>query len=392
MAPNAARVLDHIGVYSRLRPQGFAYEGIDFENGAGQHLGTFLNGSQKEYAFPALRIHRVILHDELVAACKQRGIEMHFEKKFKDVQESDQGVVVEFDDGEKVEAEFLVGCDGIHSKVRDHVQKVTPTYSGLMGIMGTVMDDNLDSMHVPKAQQQSLPCMLFGSTGGFAIMPSNFEGSEIGYFATISDDVDRGREGWAKLYDDKAALKKILADHFTFEGSTYPPLIKELCEKTELKALTSWPFFSVPHLDKWTSQLNRVIVIGDAAHAIPPTGGQGAAMAFEDAETLAYALRDVYDIQARSQSSSATSKSGHVELTAVRAEKLDKWQRHRQERVAKVLDFTTKNGNQRKATSHLYEQAAKEWLMWASMKFAGPTGGARWLYGYNAESVLSDLV
>ncbi|MCJ1306330.1 hypothetical protein MMC08_009150 [Hypocenomyce scalaris] len=28
----------------------------------------------------------------------------------------------------------------------------------------------------------------------------------------------------------------------------------------------------------------------DAAHAIPPTGGQGAAMAFEDAETLAYTI------------------------------------------------------------------------------------------------------
>jgi len=68
-----------------------------------------------------------------------------------------------------------------------------------------------------------------------------------------------------------------------------------------------------------------------------------------------------------------------------------KWEQHRFARIAKVIDFTTKNGDMRKSSNHFYEQAAKEWLIWVMFKFMGPEGGAHWLYAYNAESVLSAL-
>jgi hypothetical protein len=71
-------------------------------------------------------------------------------------------------------------------------------------------------------------------------------GKEVGYFATIEAE-DRGREGWAKLEESKAELKKMLSDRFLDAKSSWPPLVKELCEKTAVSALTSWPFFSVPH-------------------------------------------------------------------------------------------------------------------------------------------------
>jgi hypothetical protein len=61
-------------------------------------------------------------------------------------------------------------------------------------------------------------------------------------------------------------------------------------------------------------------------------------------------------------------------------------------RVAKVLDFTTKNGTLRKSNPHFYEQAAKEWLIWAAFKFMGSERGAQWMYQYSAESVRADFV
>ena len=400
LAPNAARVLDHVGVYGRLRNQGFNYEEIAFENGAGEVLGTFLNGSQKEYNFHALRIHRAILHDELLAACKQRGIPIYFDRKFKRiVSETDASVTVEFEGGNTVAADFVVGCDGIHSKVRSHIKEVTPEFSGLMGIMGMVMRPDLDSLH---QAVKTRPAMMFGDTGSFAIMPSSFDGEEIGYFATIEVE-DCSRQGWASLYQDKEALRKMLADRFLFSGSKWPRLVQELCQKTPVETLTSWPlvsfplvfcslslltksrFFSVPELGSWKTSTGRVIVVGDAAHAIPPTGGQGAAMAFEDAETLAYTLQRIYD----SDLSAPTEVQGHGHLIG---DQLGKWQRHRQQRIAKVIDFTTKNGALRKSSPQFYEQAAKEWILWIVFKFMGPQAGAQWLYSYNGENVLSALV
>ena len=142
-------------------------------------------------------------------------------------------------------------------------------------------------------------------------------------------------------------------------------------------------FFSVPHLENWKSPLGRVIIVGDAAHAIPPTGGQGAAMAFEDCETLAYTLSRVQDI---------TMLDALADATSVIGDQLSKWQKHRQDRIERVLDFTTKNGTLRKSSPQFYEQAAKEWVIWVAFRFMGPEAGAAWLYSYNAENVLGALV
>ncbi|KAF4956886.1 hypothetical protein FGADI_3489 [Fusarium gaditjirri] len=377
LAPNAARVLDHIGVYSLLRTQGFNYEEISFENGSGTVLGKFLNGSQRQYNFQALRIKRSLVHDALISACNQRGIPIRYEKKFKSIMaETDHDVTVQFEDGETATAGFVVGCDGIHSKVRDHIQVVQPEFSGLMGVMGAVMETKLDSMHV--ASRPPLPAMMFGASGSFAIMPCSFDGQVVGYFATL-EMKDRSRDEWYQLYQNKTELHQLLADRFTSPDSPWPAVVQELCQKTPNDALTSWPFFSVPELHNWRSDTGRVVIIGDAAHAIPPTGGQGAAMAFEDAETLAYVLERIHDAHV------THSSSDHKSLSK---DTLDKWQRHRQDRIVRVMDFTSKNGTLRKSSPHAYEQAAKEWILWAAFKFMGAEAGAKWLYTYNAEDVL----
>jgi 2-polyprenyl-6-methoxyphenol hydroxylase-like FAD-dependent oxidoreductase len=51
------------------------------------------------------------------------------------------------------------------------------------------------------------------------------------------------------------------------------------------------PIHSIPHLPAWHN--DRMIVIGDAAHAPTPTSGQGASLSIEDAVVLAQCLRDL---------------------------------------------------------------------------------------------------
>jgi hypothetical protein len=70
--------MDHIGIYDQLRTSGYNYEELAFTNGAGHVLGKFLNGSQKEYNFPALRIHRAVVREELIRAVERQGIEVYW--------------------------------------------------------------------------------------------------------------------------------------------------------------------------------------------------------------------------------------------------------------------------------------------------------------------------
>jgi hypothetical protein len=104
-------------------------------------------------------------------------------------------------------------------------------------------------------------------------------------------------------------------------------------------------------------------------------------MALEDAETLAYVFAEL----------AIPLKSGEDEDSRI-THLTSKWNAHRHARIAKVLDFTTKNGSLRKSSPHYYEQAAKEWIIWAALKFRGSEGGAQWMYEYSAENVRADLI
>lgn len=55
-------------------------------------------------------------------------------------------------------------------------------------------------------------------------------------------------------------------------------------------ALTGWTTFDLPTVPVWHT--DRMLVIGDAAHAASPSSGQDASMAIEDAVELGRCVRD----------------------------------------------------------------------------------------------------
>jgi 2-polyprenyl-6-methoxyphenol hydroxylase-like FAD-dependent oxidoreductase len=57
-----------------------------------------------------------------------------------------------------------------------------------------------------------------------------------------------------------------------------------------------YPIYDMPELEHWFK--GRVLLMGDAAHAVAPHSGQGASMAIEDALVLAATLATASDIEA----------------------------------------------------------------------------------------------
>ena len=106
-------------------------------------------------------------------------------------------------------------------------------------------------------------------------------------------------------------------------------------------------------------------------------------MALEDAETVAYAIAESLVPLPEEPSGPNPARLGAI---------TSRWNAHRQARIAKVMDFTSKNGTLRMSSPHFYEQAAKEWLMWAMFKWMGPEAGVKWMYSYSAECVRADFV
>lgn len=124
--------------------------------------------------------------------------------------------------------------------------------------------------------------------------------------------------------------------------------------------------YLAPMLDSWTTPSHRIILMGDAAHAMPPTGGQGAAMAFEDAAALAMVFEKSASLD--------TFKRG-----------ITQWQTARRARVAKVKDLTAKSGDMRRGTPSVLQQIIKEWIMWLYFTIMGSEGVTGAIYSHKEE-------
>lgn len=91
--------------------------------------------------------------------------------------------------------------------------------------------------------------------------------------------------------NDKNKLKEFLTDG----RDVWLPYIQTAAAKLQDDDLFLWPMHVLPELQSWTSKQGKIVLIGDAAHAMPPTVGQRANMAFEDGLTLGLVLAPVSD-------------------------------------------------------------------------------------------------
>ena len=302
--------------------KGFSFETIAFKSSDQETMNSFHFGDQYIYGLKALRISRQAVMGELLAAAEERGIAVKFEMKLSQIiSENEKSVNFQFADGSSASATYLIGADGIHSRVRNFVARdVTPIYSGQLAIMSLV---KRSMMRFPSGIDYPLPTIVYGQRGAFLLVPEDVAGENV-LAATQIAFPERDKAGW----DDLASSPSETMDLFASNKEQWPDIVRSCLEATNPNKITIWPYYSVPQFKKWYSEANKVILLGDAAHAIPPTGGQGACMAIEDGYTLALLLSKL---------------SAKVPLSKA----LNWWQIWRQERIEKVLELTKQLGNLR---------------------------------------------
>ncbi|KAI2968812.1 hypothetical protein CBS147323_4208 [Aspergillus niger] len=290
LSPNALRILDTLGVYSRIRSEAYDFDHLYFRSPADTPLDTYEFGSAAKYGYSGMRIYRHVLIRELSAMVAEAGVPIHYHKKFSRViTETESSITWEFEDGTTETATCLVGADGIHSKVRKYLYpELEPKF--MNGRHGRRTD---------------------GSTrrsGGVQHARDDHEQD-----ARRKRSAQLDREGWNKLMNDKDWCVDFLREG----ADEFPEIVQRAVSDISAEKINLWPFYMVPKLEKWSSEHSRVVILGDAAHAIPPSAGQGINQAFEDVYTYALIL-------------AKCEKAG-----LQRALKI--WQQGRQERVDKVL-------------------------------------------------------
>lgn len=352
LSPNALRVLDSVGLYKRIRDKALQFDILSFKDGEGNTVDQFYFGSEKLYGYDAIRIMRKPLLDEMKALLRERHIPVRFESKLtKITRDGPDSVEFELESGETASAPLLVGADGINSTVRESfLPGVKPIYAGFLGVSGVVQRSQL---RLPDGYV--LPATVMGKAGAFLLVPQKPDGSEL-FIGHQRRHEPLDAAGWDALRRDKQRLYDMLQEH----RADWPDVVRSALDAAPVDRMGFWAFHGVPPLPSWLSASKRVILIGDAVHAIPPTAGQGANQAFEDARSLATVL-------------------ARLAPDAPLDEAAEKWQACRKDRVRRVLELTQQMNVKRLPEAERAKLPPE--AFWDDPSLTRGEGGQlRWLY------------
>jgi salicylate hydroxylase len=189
-------------------------------------------------------------------------------------EETDHDIAVELDSGEEIRGDLLVGADGLNSRVRTLLfgeQEARFT--------GTVVWRGLMPRAKVREEYSENIISWLGPRRHVLVYPLRHERHPESVFSLSAfvpvDEVHR--ESWTASGDIDDLRGSL-------EGAC--PAIGEQLDVLQ-DALITGIYFRDP-LERWGT--DRVVLLGDAAHATPPNAGQGAGMALEDAVMLAACL------------------------------------------------------------------------------------------------------
>ncbi|EGC35649.1 hypothetical protein DICPUDRAFT_18415, partial [Dictyostelium purpureum] len=206
---------------------------------------------------------------------------------FKQLKQLENGQIeLEFNDGEIKEiVDFVIGCDGINSKVRSYITPIKPQYMGITMIEGEITNAKDTNPQLYQLVNQGLMFTMDKSgvdDGIVFLAQQKSDGSLIFSFAQLVE------ETWVKSkgFDikTKQATQEI-RDYLKNElVPNWSPMYHQLIDQSEglfkLRIL-----YQAPLDQNWESKSN-ITIIGDACHPISPFAGLGCNNALYDSYEL----------------------------------------------------------------------------------------------------------
>lgn len=262
---NAMTALECLGVADAVRERALP----DLKGGIyDQRGGRIVTLEQPELAQKFgnynIMLHRAELHELLLDAVGRPNLRLG--ATLTGIAPTSDGARAWFEDGSEVEAELIVGADGLHSVVRAQLHGDTkPTYAGYTAWRAIVAFPH----------EGLLPGESWGAGARFGRVPMS--DGRVYWFATRN-----APEGVQNDGDAKEELLEVF-------GSWHDP-IRALIRATDEHAILRNDIYDRPPLRSWSR--GHITLLGDAAHPMTPNLGQGACQALEDAVVLARCLRN----------------------------------------------------------------------------------------------------
>lgn len=312
ISPNGMNVLDKIGVAKKIAEAGYYSPTWRFLDSHGKIMVRFKNGRIERYGQPAVALSRTTFHKILMAEVEQQGIPVEYQKRLKAIIYKDNTrVIAHFEDGTNAEGDFLVGADGVWSSTRKIIlpDGPKPVYAGFINLGGFVPQSAAPAM---SQDDRNCMSMVFGEEGFFGFCKSSED--EVMWWTNPVSEKELSREELAAM--PMETIRQNLLNTFKDWAEPIGTFLRNAPDTVRSN------IYEIPSLPTWYK--NRVVLIGDAAHAMNPTAGQGASTSLEDAMYLAKLLRQYPNQLEKVFAEFEQARRPRVEKIIARAQRLSK--------------------------------------------------------------------
>jgi 2-polyprenyl-6-methoxyphenol hydroxylase-like FAD-dependent oxidoreductase len=269
VAPNGLKVFDKLGFAEEIAKVGKVLDLISIVDVKGKPISVIDGAKVKaKHQFATTAISRAVLQNILLSKVKKESIVLG--KRLKTYTQNKDGVTVEFEEGAKATADFLIVADGINSIGRFQFNKSTALrYSG-QTCWRFVTDFNYP------AEENGKMYEVWSNKKGLRVGYSQINEKETYMFITNYEKPDN-KDNTTTIKQDLLSL----CDEF-------PAIVKQLIATVAPEKIIRNDIYDFKPISTWID--GNVALLGDAAHATTPNLGQGACQAIEDAYVLAEEL------------------------------------------------------------------------------------------------------
>ncbi len=272
LTANAIKSLRPLGICAHLRDRSFIADAAlnrDAVSGDVTHVLPMGAALERRYGAPDLMMQRHLLHD--VLARQVPAPHVQFGRRLATIE---PGPVLVFEDGSRERVDLVIGADGIHSKVREHLLGAkAPRHTGRVAYRTIYPTSRLGGLPVDARAK------WWGTDRHIVHYYVNPLHDQLYFIAVVPEPAYR-HESWSAVGD----IDELLG---AFSGF-HPDAQAILAAAPEVR---KWSLIERDPLPQWHN--GRIVLLGDACHPMLPFMAQGAASAVEDAVILVRCLHSL---------------------------------------------------------------------------------------------------
>ncbi|KAG0082409.1 hypothetical protein BGZ93_009475 [Podila epicladia] len=269
LSPNIIPALEQLNLLEDLKKISLPGKMLDMFKENMKHIGALTASFRDMTGYDCLFMARSDLYALLLS--KVPSDKIHMSKKILSIQQNAEGVMIRCSDNTSYHGDILIGADGAYSAVRQSLYKQLDQ-QGLL----------------PAEDKGEMPLVYLCMVGTTRPLdPEKYTALKKAHcdFATVL--------GKGKPHSQGPEANKSMIDEVCEFPITHGGVLGDLIDATN-SDLISKVYIEQKLYNTWNH--GRTALIGDAAHKMHPSGGQGAVSAMQDAVILMNCIYDIEDV------------------------------------------------------------------------------------------------